>query len=130
YADLYGFDATALRLFTVYGPRGRPEMAIASFARAIAAGDEVPFFGDGQSSRDYTYVDDIVEGILAAVEHAAPGAYRVYNLGATRPVTLAALVELLERAIGRTARLRSLAAQPGDVPRTCADVRRAARELG
>ncbi|HJZ86753.1 MAG TPA: NAD-dependent epimerase/dehydratase family protein [Polyangia bacterium] len=132
YADLYGWGATALRFFTVYGPRGRPEMAIASFARKIAAGEEVPFFGDGSSSRDYTYIDDIIDGVVAALDRCQPGAggLSIYNLGNSRPVTLARLVELLETAIGKRARLRRLPAQPGDVPRTAADLTLAGRELG
>src|SRR5262249_8122469 len=131
YAQLFGIGATALRYFTVYGPRGRPEMAIASFARAIASGDEVPLYGDGTSARDYTYVDDIVDGTLAALDRCqAGGGFPVYTLGGARPIALARLVELLSGLLGRPARVRHLPMQPGDVPRTAADVGRAARELG
>lgn len=129
YADLYGLSATALRFFTVYGPRGRPEMAIASFARAIAAGEEIPFFGDGTTSRDYTYIDDIADGVVAAIDRVATG-FRIYNLGNSRPITLSQLVETLEKALGKKARLRKLPMQPGDVPRTFADLSRSSRELG
>jgi len=131
YARLFGIGATALRYFTVYGPRGRPEMAVASFARAIFAGDEVPLYGDGTSARDYTYVDDIVDGTLAALSACRPGGgFRVYNLGGARPIALAQLVELLSQQVGRPARVRQHPVQPGDVPRTAADVGRAERELG
>jgi UDP-glucuronate 4-epimerase len=129
YADLYGLSTTALRFFTVFGPRGRPEMAIAAFARAIAAGDEIPFFGDGTTSRDYTYIDDIADGVMAAIDRVAPG-FRIYNLGNSRPITLSQLVETLEKAVGKKARLRKLPMQPGDVPRTFADLSRSSRELG
>jgi UDP-glucuronate 4-epimerase len=131
YADLYGLGCIGLRFFTVYGPRGRPEMAIASFLRAIAAGEELPFFGDGTTSRDYTYIDDIIDGVVAALARVQEGGgFRVYNLGNSRPVTLAQLVELCERVLGRRARLRRLPLQSGDVPRTYADVTRAQVELG
>jgi UDP-glucuronate 4-epimerase len=129
YCDLYGLGVTALRFFTVYGPRGRPEMAIASFLRAIAAGQEIPFFGDGTTSRDYTYIDDIVDGVMAAIDRDAYG-FRIYNLGNSRPMTLAQLVETLEHTLGKKALLRKLPMQPGDVPRTYADLTRSKRELG
>ena len=131
YSDLYGLGTVALRFFTVYGPRGRPEMAIAMFLRMIAAGEEIPFFGDGTTSRDYTYIDDIVDGVMAAIDRAQPGGgFRIYNLGNSRPITLAQLVATLEDALGKKARLRKLPMQPGDVPRTFADLARSSRELG
>jgi UDP-glucuronate 4-epimerase len=131
WARRYGMGVVALRFFTVYGPRGRPEMAIAAFAHAIAAGEEVPLFGDGSTSRDYTYIDDIVDGVMAALDRCHPGAdYRVYNLGNSRPVTLSRLVELLEQRVGRPARRRHLPLQPGDVPRTYADLSRSRADLG
>ena len=119
---------TCLRLFTVYGPGQRPEMAIHKFARLILAGESVPFFGDGQSARDYTYVSDIVDGILAALERAA--GYRIYNLGGSVPTTLKRLVEMLERTLERDAVLDRQPDQPGDVPTTHADTSLAQRELG
>ena len=125
---LHGNPVICLRFFTVYGPRQRPEMAIHQFARHITNGTELPFFGDGSSRRDYTYVDDIVSGIEAAMRGQQP--YAIYNLGGARTTTLAELVAHLERALGRKARLQRLPDQPGDVPVTYADVRLAERELG
>ncbi|MBX3464096.1 MAG: GDP-mannose 4,6-dehydratase [Planctomycetes bacterium] len=125
---LRGNPVVCLRFFTVYGPRQRPEMAIHQFARHITDGTEIPFFGDGSSRRDYTYVDDIVQGITAAMEVDRP--YAIYNLGGAATTSLAELVQLLERALGRPARRKLLPDQPGDVPITCADVSLAARELG
>lgn len=130
YAELHGLGATALRFFTVYGPRQRPEMAIHKFARLILDGKPVPLFGDGSTARDYTYVDDIIDGVVAAVDRCAPGAYRVYNLGGSRTTTLKRLVELLEEGLGRRATVEWHPDQPGDVPITYADVDLAAAELG
>jgi UDP-glucuronate 4-epimerase len=130
YSDLYGIATTALRFFTVYGPRQRPEMAIHKFARLILDGRPVPLHGDGASARDYTYIDDIVAGVVAALERTDGGQHRIYNLGGSRTTTLARLIELLEAALGRRARIERLPDQPGDVPITFADVSRAARELG
>ncbi|HEY3354405.1 MAG TPA: NAD-dependent epimerase/dehydratase family protein [Polyangia bacterium] len=129
YADLYGLAATCLRFFTVYGPRQRPEMAIHKFTRLIADGAPVPFFGDGQSARDYTYIDDIIDGTAAAVEREATGV-GIYNLGGSQTTTLARLVALIGAALGQTPRLTPLPDQPGDVPITYADVARAGRDLG
>jgi UDP-glucuronate 4-epimerase len=130
YSDLFGIATTALRFFTVYGPRQRPEMAIHKFARRIQGGQPLPFFGDGSSARDYTYIDDIIDGVVASIDHCGGGVHRVYNLGGTRTTTLARLVELLEQALGRPARLDRQPDQPGDVPITYADVSEAARDLG
>jgi UDP-glucuronate 4-epimerase len=128
YHHLYGMEIACLRLFTVYGPRQRPEMAIHKFARLIDAGEPVPVFGDGSSARDYTYVSDIVDGIAAALEKAR--GFQVLNLGRSEVVTLRELVAHLERALGRKAAVVSQADQPGDVRRTCADLTRARRVLG
>ena len=117
-----------LRFFTVYGPRQRPEMAIHQFARHITDGTELPFFGDGSSRRDYTYVDDIVAGVRAAMDGRKP--YAIYNLGGAATTSLAELVAHLERALGRKAKKKQLPDQPGDVPITYADVGLAERELG
>ncbi len=132
FAQLYGLRIMALRFFTVYGPRQRPDLAIHKFTRLIAEGRPVPFYGDGSSERDYTYIDDIVGGVLAAVEwtEARAGALEIVNLGESRTTRLDALVTLIARAVGKEARLERLPAQPGDVLRTCADVRKAARILG
>ena len=117
-----------LRFFTVYGPRQRPEMAIHQFARHITDGTELPFFGDGSTRRDYTYVDDIVAGVDAATRCERP--YAIYNLGGAATTSLGELVQQLERALGKPARKKVLPDQPGDVPITFADVSLAERELG
>ncbi len=128
YVRNFSMDITCLRFFTVYGPRQRPEMAIRKFARLIVDGGEVPVFGDGRSRRDYTYVDDIVDGVVAALR-PLPG-YEILNLGESRTVTLLELIALLERALGRKARLRFLPEEPGDMPVTYADIARARRLIG
>ncbi|HVO35573.1 MAG TPA: NAD-dependent epimerase/dehydratase family protein [Gemmatimonadales bacterium] len=132
FAQLYDLRIIALRFFTVYGPRQRPDLAIHKFTRLIAAGQPVPFYGDGSSERDYTYIDDIVGGVIAAVDwtRGPQGALEIVNLGESRTTRLDALVALIARAVGKEARLERLPAQPGDVRRTCADVRKAARVLG
>ena len=127
YHHLYGFPVVCLRFFTVYGPRQRPEMAIAKFIRLIDAGDEVPMFGDGTSRRDYTYCDDIVDGILAAMER--PDGFEIINLGNSRTVTLRELISLIESALGKPARIKEMPPQPGDVPITYADIGKAKRLL-
>ena len=129
YAHLHGLSLTALRFFTVYGPRQRPDLAISKFVDAIAAGRPVELYGDGSTSRDYTYVTDTAAGILAALDRLQPG-FRIYNLGGDHPVTLAALVETIERVLGKRAHVRHLPAQPGDVERTWADLTLARAELG
>jgi UDP-glucuronate 4-epimerase len=125
---LHGNPVVCLRFFTVYGPRQRPEMAIHQFARHITDGTELPFFGDGSSRRDYTYVDDIVTGIEAAMRCDRP--YAIYNLGGAATTSLAELVQHLERALGRPAKKNVLPDQPGDMPITFADVSLAEKELG
>ncbi len=125
---LRGNKVACLRFFTVYGPRQRPEMAIHQFARLITDGKPIPFFGDGSSRRDYTYVDDIVSGVVAAIATKRP--YAIYNLGGSATTSLAELVACLERSLGRAAQLQRLPDQPGDVPITYADVSLAERELG
>ncbi|MEM7201845.1 MAG: SDR family NAD(P)-dependent oxidoreductase [Planctomycetota bacterium] len=124
---LYGHPITCLRFFTVYGPGQRPEMAIHKFSRHIVGEVPLPFFGDGTSARDYTFVEDIVDGVVAALERA--DGYRIYNLGGATPVTLRELVEMLEDTLGRKAVLDRLPDQQGDVPRTHADVSRAGHDL-
>jgi UDP-glucuronate 4-epimerase len=128
YHHLYGIPATCLRFFTAYGPRQRPEMAIHKFTRLIYEGKPIPFFGDGQTSRDYTYIDDIVQGVVAAIDH--PFDFEVLNLGESFCVTLEELVKLIEKISGRRAELQRLPAQPGDVETTYADVSKARRMLG
>jgi UDP-glucuronate 4-epimerase len=126
YHHLYGLQVTCLRFFTVYGPRQRPEMAIYHFTDRMARGESVPRFGDGSSARDYTYIDDIVAGVLAALDN--PADFEIVNLGGSRTTTLSRLIELIAAALGTTPQIEELPPQPGDVPVTFADVRRA-REL-
>jgi UDP-glucuronate 4-epimerase len=125
---LYKLPVFCLRFFTVFGPRQRPDLAIHKFTRLISAGQPVPLFGDGSTSRDYTFVEDIVGGILASLDKC--DRYRIYNLGGSDPVSLAKLVEELEKAIGRSAIIDRRPAQPGDVERTYADLTRSRAELG
>jgi UDP-glucuronate 4-epimerase len=140
YAHLYPMRVVALRFFTVYGPRQRPDLAIHKFARLMAEGRPVPFFGDGSTERDYTYIDDIVAGVLGAVDWtgaavAGAGAFEIVNLGESRTTRLDRLVELVSEALageGMPASpvLDRRPAQPGDVLRTCADISKARRLLG
>ena len=126
--ELTGRPITSLRFFTVYGPRQRPEMAIHRFTRLLSSGYEVPVFGDGTARRDFTYVDDIVAGVLAAIDR--PNGYAVYNLGTTSTTTLIELVHLIASTLGVAARIRYEPEQPGDVPITYADIERARQALG
>ncbi len=125
YRDLFGIGSFALRYFTVYGPRQRPDMAIHKFSRAIARGEPITMYGDGTSRRDYTYIDDIVAGTVAAIERVRPGAHEIVNLGGTATITLRELIELIERTVGRKAVMRHEPDQPGDVPVTYANIDRA-----
>jgi UDP-glucuronate 4-epimerase len=127
YWHLYRLPVFCLRFFTVYGPRLRPDLAIHKFTRLISDGQPIPFYGDGTTARDYTYIDDICSGIIASVERC--DRYRIYNLGNHRPVQLKEMVAALEKAIGRPAILDRKPMQPGDVEITCADISRAAAEL-
>jgi UDP-glucuronate 4-epimerase len=128
YRHLYGLDATALRFFTVYGPWGRPDMAYWKFTEALHDGHAIEIFGSTEASRDMTYIDDVVEGVVAAVRR--PVRDEVFNLGDAEPVTLERLIGTIERAMGRTAQRIARPAQPGDVEHTFADVERAGRALG
>lgn len=128
YHRLFNIPVTCLRFFTVYGPRQRPEMAIHLFARLIRDGKTVPIFGDGSSRRDYTYIDDIIDGVLRSLER--PFGFEIINLGESRTTALMDLVALLEEGLGRKAELEMLPDQPGDVPITYADVSRARELLG
>ena len=130
YRDLFGLGVFALRFFTVYGPRQRPDMAISKFLDAVAAGTTITVFGDGSSRRDYTFVDDIVSGVVAAVERVSPGAFEIYNLGGTQTISLADLVGVIEKTVGKTAVIDRQPDQPGDVPITYANIDRARAALG
>ena len=128
YHHLYGIPTISLRIFTCYGPRQRPEMAIHKFARLIAQNKEITIYGSGDSTRDYTYISDLIEGIMRALK--SPVTLGVYNLGGSRTVKLSFLVSLIEKGLSRRARICYLAEQPGDVPSTWADISDAGRELG
>lgn len=126
--NLYGIEVAALRFFTVYGPRQRPDLAIHKFSRLLLARSPLPFFGDGSTRRDYTWVDDIIAGVLAACD--LPLRFDILNLGGAHTTSLAELVALLEDALGVEAVLDRQPAQPGDVPLTSADVTHAGEVLG
>jgi UDP-glucuronate 4-epimerase len=146
YSHLYGLPTTGLRFFTVYGPWGRPDMALFLFTRAILAGEPIDVYNHGDMRRDFTYIDDIVEGVLRVADRvpqpdsawdavaADPGTshapYRVYNIGNNRPERLLRFIEVLESALGRTAAKRLLPLQPGDVVATCADTADLERDVG
>ncbi|MCX5689466.1 MAG: GDP-mannose 4,6-dehydratase [Planctomycetota bacterium] len=119
-----------LRFFTVYGPRQRPDLAIASFLGKVSRGEGLEVFGDGSTSRDYTFVSDIVAGILAAAEKISTHGFRIWNLGNSTPITLSEMIATIERVVGKPAQVKRLAMQPGDVERTWADLTRATAELG
>ena len=146
YSSLYGLPTTGLRFFTVYGPWGRPDMALFLFTRRILAGEPIDVFNEGRHQRDFTYIDDIVAGVVAAVDRIATpdptfdssapdpsssyAPYRIYNIGNERPVTLLRYIEVLERCLGREARKNLAPMQPGDLPDTWADVEALARDVG
>lgn len=146
YSHLYGLPTTGLRFFTVYGPWGRPDMSPMLFADRISRGEPIDVFNFGHHSRDFTYIDDIVEGVIRTLDHPAepdpaydaerpnPGTssapYRVYNLGNDQPVQLLRFIELLEQQLGRSVEKRLLPMQPGDVPDTWADVSALRRDVG
>ena len=128
YHHVYGMDVTMLRLFTVYGPRQRPDLAIRKFATLIHAGKPIPVFGDGGMARDYTYITDTVDGIIACTQKEF--GFEIFNLGESQTVTLARLIELLEAALGKKAVIDRQPQQPGDVPVTFADITKARARLG
>ena len=132
YAHLHQLPVVCLRFFTVYGARQRPDLAIHKFTALIESGKAIPVFGTGTTGRDYTYVDDIVAGVLAAAEYNPPGdaPFDVFNLGNSHPVKLSELVALLEHATGKKAICEQKPPQPGDVPLTWADISKAGRLLG
>jgi UDP-glucuronate 4-epimerase len=127
YHHVYGMDIVMLRFFTVYGPRQRPDLAIHKFARLITNGKPIPVFGDGSAARDYTYVTDTVDGVLACTQKSF--GYEIFNLGESQTVTLTCLIELLENALGAKAIIDRQAPQPGDVPVTYADISKARAAL-
>ncbi len=128
YHHLYGINTACLRIFTAYGPRQRPEMAIHKFTRLIDRGEEIPIYGDGSSRRDYTYIDDLIEGILGVIQHHR--GFQIYNLGESQTTSLRELVRLIEEAFGKKANIAVLEFQPGDVSVTYADISKARQLLG
>ena len=128
YHHLYGMNIACLRIFTAYGPRQRPEMAIHKFTRLIDQGVSIPMYGDGSSRRDYTYIDDLIEGMVAAL-HRHQG-FETYNLGESQTTSLRELIELIEEVLNKRANIESLEPQPGDVSITYADISKANRMLG
>lgn len=129
YSHLYGIRCICLRFFTVYGPRQRPDLAIYKFAKLICDGKPIPVFGDGTTRRDYTYVDDIIQGVCAAIEYEG-SPYEVFNLGESQTIELRELISLIEKSLGRAAILDRRDAQPGDMLVTFADVSKANKLLG
>jgi len=128
YSHLYGMNITCLRFFTVYGPRQRPDLAVHKFSRLIEQGRPIPVFGDGSMQRDFTYIDDIINGTMAAIKNCR--GYEIYNLGESRPVRLDKLISEIEKALGKKAVINRFPVQPGDVYRTYADVTKAKEKLG
>jgi len=128
YHHLYGIAINCLRFFTVYGPRQRPDLAIHKFARLIEEGKPIPVFGDGTMMRDFTYIDDILDGVMAAIDRCTD--YQIYNLGESQPISVTDLITELENALGKKAIRKYLPPQPGDVERTYADVTKAEIQLG
>jgi UDP-glucuronate 4-epimerase len=130
YSNLYGISVVVLRLFTVYGPRQRPEMAIHQFVRKIDKGEAIPVFGDGSAKRDYTYVSDVVNGIERAMQFPNEDNFAVFNLGDSSPISLKDLIAVIESSLGKKAKINRLPVQAGDVPITVADISRAKKCLG
>ncbi len=135
YAHLFGMRIVCLRFFTVYGPRQRPDLAIHQFTRRIWRGETIQQFGDGSTRRDYTYIDDILQGVLGALALVNAGGegesfFDIFNLGESATTPLRDLIRLIETAVGRRAVIEQLPEQPGDVPHTCADISKARRVLG
>ncbi len=128
YHHLYGMNIACLRIFTAYGPRQRPEMAIHKFTRLVDLGEVIPIYGDGSSRRDYTYIDDLIEGVMAAISHHK--GFEIYNLGESQTTSLLELIKLIEEAFGKKANIEMLDSQPGDVSITYADINKARRMLG
>src|SRR3989304_2112374 len=128
YSHLYGLPSTCLRFFTVYGERGRPDMAVAKFTRLISEGKEIQVYGDGTAKRDFTYVKDIISGLIKAIETRSK--YEIVNLGGANTIEVNSLIGLIEKSLGKKANIRYMDTAPGDVPLTYADVAKAKRLLG
>jgi UDP-glucuronate 4-epimerase len=129
YSHLYKIRVVALRYFTVYGARQRPDLAIHQFTRKIHGGETIDQFGDGTTRRDYTYIDDIIQGTMAALKYGGP-AFDVFNLGESDTIELKDLIAAIEKTLGKKAKINRLPEQPGDMPLTCADISKARKLLG
>ena len=129
YSHLYNLRVVALRYFTVYGPRQRPDLAIHQFTRRIYAGQPIDQFGDGSTRRDYTYIEDVIQGTMAALEYEGP-LFDVFKLGESETIQLKDLIMAIENALGKRAKISQLPEQPGDMPLTCADISKARKLLG
>src|SRR3954463_5314929 len=129
YSHLYQMRIVALRFFTVYGARQRPDLAIHQFTRKILAGEPINQFGDGTTRRDYTYIDDIIQGVMAAFDYDG-ALYDLFNLGESETIQLRELIAAIEKTVGKKAKINELPEQPGDVPLTCADISKARKLLG
>src|SRR5947207_10098068 len=129
YAHLYPIRVVSLRYFTVYGPRQRPDLAIHQFTRRIYAGQSIEQFGDGTTRRDYTYIDDVIQGTMAALKYDGP-LFDIFNLGESETIELRNLIAAIENALGKRAEINCLPEQPGDMPLTCADISKARKLLG
>ncbi|WP_312510424.1 GDP-mannose 4,6-dehydratase [Chryseobacterium culicis] len=132
YHSLYHIDMIQLRFFTVYGPRQRPDLAIHKFAKLISEDQAIPFYGDGSTARDYTYIDDIIDGITKSILYLEThsGVYEILNLGENQVITLSEMVNTIEKALGKTANKKILPMQPGDVTKTNADITKAMALIG
>ncbi|HEX3716460.1 MAG TPA: SDR family NAD(P)-dependent oxidoreductase [Verrucomicrobiae bacterium] len=128
YHHVYGMDVAMLRFFTVYGPRQRPDLAIHKFARLIASGQPIEVFGDGSTARDYSYISDIIDGVMACTRQTF--GFEIFNLGGSHPVTLSYLIDVLEKTLQKKAVIKRLPEQQGDVPRTWADIAKSSSRLG
>jgi UDP-glucuronate 4-epimerase len=129
FSHLYQMRVVVLRYFTVYGPRQRPDLAIHQFTRKIYGGEAINQFGDGTTRRDYTYIDDIIQGTLAGLQYEGP-LFDIFNLGESETIPLKDLISAIESALGKKAKINQLAEQPGDMPLTCADISKAKKLLG
>jgi UDP-glucuronate 4-epimerase len=131
YHYLYNISSACLRFFTVYGPRQRPDLAIHKFTKLILEGKEIPFYGDGTTERDYTYISDIINGILSAIEFVySNNCYEIFNIGGDHTISLKEMVETIESTLNKKAKLNIMPMQPGDVNRTCADIIKSNKILG
>ena len=129
YSHLYDIRVVALRFFTVYGARQRPDLAIHQFTKRIYNSEPINQFGDGTTRRDYTYIDDIIQGVMAALQYEGP-LFDIFNLGESQTIALRELIAAIEQALGRKAKINQMSEQPGDVPLTCADISKARKLLG